>query len=449
MSDAVLAPSTGWTRRWRSDPTVLLCLLGVLAPNALSLGALAFGIGVPPRPAMIVAYATVVVALRVLPLTVIVPLYLALVGYDMTATIALLFNLAPSDIGIALHLVRELDLLKSPFYLSLMLAMATLTAVNLWLIIRFAEPLRRGSAVFAMAIALLFAVADSAANTSAHYHYGTLYSAGKPMESAAESSGFRRAALTNGSPHVVMVMVEALGEFADPRHRALLADALATSDVLKRYKIETGTTTYYGSTTAAEMRELCGNRKPYQALVESKNFVCLPELMRARGYRTVGMHNFTSKFFDRWAWYPKLGFDESIFVENLPGSYRQCGAAFRGPCDTEMVPFIRATLEKAQRPTFFYWMTLSTHVPIAPAEGTPRLGCAQDGGRIGQREVCFMTEMWIDLLEKLAGMAAAMPNMELLVVGDHGPPLWPRAGRNVFEPGKVPWLRLTPRAGAA
>ena len=448
MSEAVLAPPRRATPHWLSHPTTLLCLVGVLIPNVISVAALVFGIGVPPRPAMIVAYATVVIAARTLPLAAVITLYLAVVAYDAVATVALLFNLSPGDIGIALHLVGELDLMKSPFYLALIAAMVGLTGLNLWLIVRWRAQLARGHAAVAMAAALVFAGGDFVANTSAHYHFGTLYSAGKPMESAAESSGFRRAALDAGSRHVVLVMVEALGSFADPRHRALLEDALATSPVLKRYRIETGSTTYYGSTTAAEMRELCGTRKPYQDLLDAKNFVCLPELMRARGYRTVGMHNFTSKFFDRWAWYPKLGFDESLFVENLPAGGKRCGGPFRGPCDTEMVPFIQNTLEKAKAPTFFYWMTLATHVPVAPAEGTPRLGCAQNGGRIGQREVCHMTEMWIDLLERLAGMAAAMPDMELLIVGDHAPPLWQRAGRNLFEPGKVPWLRLVPRGSA-
>jgi hypothetical protein len=32
-----------------------------------------------------------------------------------------------------------------------------------------------------------------------------------------------------------------------------------------------------------------------------------------------------------------------------------------------------------------------------------------------------------------------------MVVGDHAPPLWSRAGREMFMPGQVAWYRLTPK----
>jgi len=93
-------------------------------------------------------------------------------------------------------------------------------------------------------------------------------------------------------------------------------------------------------------------------------------------------------------------------------------------------------------------MTLSTHVPIAPQEGTPRLACERGGGRIGHVEVCYMTEMWLDLWEAVVRMTREMPAMEILLVGDHAPPLWSKAGRQLFTPGLVTWIRLHPRAAA-
>jgi hypothetical protein len=57
-----------------------------------------------------------------------------------------------------------------------------------------------------------------------------------------------------------------------------------------------------------------------------------------------------------------------------------------------------------------------------------------------------MTEMWIDVLDGLAKMTANIPPTEILIVGDHAPPLWSKAGRRLFTPGKVTWIRLTPRA---
>jgi phosphoglycerol transferase MdoB-like AlkP superfamily enzyme len=193
------------------------------------------------------------------------------------------------------------------------------------------------------------------------------------------------------------------------------------------------------------MRELCNTREPYQALLAGKELRCLPEQMAALGYRTISLHNFTSAFFGRDQWYPKLGFERRLFASDLAGTVqRLCGGPFRGPCDVDVVPFIARQLRQADKPTLFYWMTLSTHVPIAPGEGTPRLGCEPNGGRIGHVEVCYMTEMWIDLSEAIARLALELPDTEILLVGDHAPPLWSRAGRARFTPGQVTWLRLSP-----
>lgn len=114
-----------------------------------------------------------------------------------------------------------------------------------------------------------------------------------------------------------------------------------------------------------------------------------------------------------------------------------------------MIPVIAKEFREAKKPTFLYWLTLSTHVPIAPREGTPRLSCERDGGKIGQTEVCFMTEMWIDVLEAITRMTKDLPPMEILIVGDHAPPLWSKVARHLFVPGKVPWFRLTPKDATA
>jgi hypothetical protein len=448
MNEAVLPRALGPGVLRLLNPTAFLCLVGVLIPNALSLGALVTGIGLPPRTAMIVAYATLAVAARIVSAPVTIALDLAAAAYDAISTIALQFNLAPSEIGLALHLGGQLNLLRSPFYMILIGLSVVLVVGNLALMLYRRDLLGRGSPVLMMVLALGLAATDFIVNTSPHYHYGTLYAKGRPMESAVESSGLRKAAIAHPDRNVMLVIVEALGEFADPAYERLFLDSLRAAQAGGRYTVTSGSTTYYGSTTAAEMRELCYSREPYQALLERDGFTCLPTQMAKAGYRTVSLHHFAARFFDREHWYPKLGFERRIFREDLADTpFRNCGGPFRGPCDIDMIPVIEKELQ-AKQPTFLYWLTLSTHVPIAPAEGTPRLGCRKDGGRVHHKEVCFMTEMWMDVLEALAKMTADVPPTEILIVGDHAPPLWSKSGRHLFVPGKVPWFRLTPNSEA-
>jgi Sulfatase len=434
-----------FSRFW--NPTIFLCLAGVVLPNALSLGALAAGIGSPPRTAAIIAYATLAVIARSVPRTVTVLLFLGIAAYDAVATIALLFNLAPSEIMLALHLSADLKLFASPLYVAMIAGLALLLGVNIAVLTLKRDLLQRGNPAVMMGFALAFAAADFATNTSAHYQFGTLYASGKPMESAAETSGFRATVLGSGQRNVLMIVVEALGQFTDPWRQSVLLQPFSDPELLKRYSVSTGSTTYYGSTTAAEMRELCNTRESYELVLEGKEFTCLPHQMEKHGYRTISLHNFTGNFFQRKDWYPRLGFETQLFRDDVSAyATRQCGGPFRGPCDVDMVPFISRQLREARKPTFFYWMTLSTHVPIAPHEGSPRLNCTREGGPVGQVEVCYMTEMWMDVFESIARMTADIAPTEILLVGDHAPPLWSKAGRRLFTPGQVTWVRLTPKA---
>ena len=466
LNEAVLARpgSAGWMT-WLSNPTVFLCLVGVLLPNLLSVGSLIGGVGVPPRPAMIAIYAVLVILARFVPPAVIVPIYLLGVVFDFTSTVALLVNLAARDIFYALPLIADLQLFRSPLYVGLAIASVTVVGLNLYLLLTKRDLLRRGNPFVMMGVAAAFGVADYVANTSPHYDHGALYAAGKPMASAADASGFRQAAAAAGPQqtalahsassmqiaagsgrHVLLIVVEALGQFRDPKLQALVMDRIETPALLETYRLETGATTYYGSTTAAEMRELCDTRASYRELLSGKALSCLPAHMAARGYDTVAMHNFTGQMFERTQWYPKIGFRQSIFGEDILKTNAQlCGGSFRGPCDTAMVPLIEQRLQEAGKPTFLYWLTLSTHVPVKPRDGTPRLACDASDRAIGDAEVCYMTEMWMDLFDKLADMIPRLPSTEILIVGDHAPLLWRKNARNLFEPGKVPWLRLTPR----
>jgi hypothetical protein len=446
VQPAVMAAPVAGRLNWLSQPTFFLCLTGLILPNLFSLAAPLAGIGTPPRTAAIVAYATLVVLSRIIPPAATACLYVVIAAYDAIATLALLFNLGPSEVGLALELLTELKPLEIPLYVALTAGLGFMVGVNTIVLIRHQARLAQGSAVILMGLALGLAACDVALNTSLHYQFGTLYAAGRPIEAAAAESGFRAAA-TGTDRHVLLVMVEALGRFADPQRQAIMLQPLNDPELRKRYEVRVGATTYYGSTTAGEMRELCHTREPYSNFLTDKGPQCLPAIMAARGFRTVGMHNFSARFFEREQWYRNIGFQTSIFGEALAGQTpRLCGGAFKGPCDVDVVPLIGRELRDARRPTFLYWLTLSTHVPVRFGQGSNRLGCDRGGGALGTQEVCHMTEMWVDLLQALVALTSSIPPTEILIVGDHAPPLWSKSGRGFFEPGKVTWIRLVPRA---
>jgi len=445
------------TFSWRANldflrsPNMALLGAGLLLPNVLSLATLGsfIDVGLPPRTGCILLYAILAVCARRLPFALTAILFIALLSFDMVFTLSLMFGLAPSELLVALDHAKRINFFASPLYISLIAVMLTTTAATLYMLSRRAK-LLQGNIYLLLGVTVVIAGLDFVTNVSAHYQYGSMFGRNVPVVSAADVSGFNAVAGTNGR-NVVLVVVESLGYMIDPKDRALIDSPLSDPRIAQKYKVTSGTATYYGSTTAGEMRELCHTRKFYADYAPKYGFSCLPELLHRRGYESVALHAFSGGMFERKFWYPRLGFDKEIFGQQiLKQTHRMCGGAFRGACDADMAPVIvnaAKRLGPTDRPRFIYWLTLNTHIPVEPGDARTHFDCAGLGNPFHQGTVCRMAELWHDFFNTLTQVALdpTIGPAEILVVGDHAPPLWSKRGRSMFEAGKVAWYRLTPR----
>jgi len=442
-------------RAWRDflqSPNAALLGAGLLLPNLLSLATLGsfIDVGLPPRTGCIILYAILAVCARRLPFALTATLFVAILGFDLVWTLSLMFGLAPTELVIAFDHAKRIHFFASPLYASLIGVMVATTAITLYLLSRRTKLLQANIYVLLGAM-LPFAGLDFVTNVSAHYQYGSMFGRNVPVVSAADASGFNKIAGTNGR-NVVMVIVESLGYITDPKERALVDSPLSDPRITKTYKVTSGTATYYGSTTAGEMRELCETRAFYADYAPKYGYSCLPELLHRRGYASVALHAFSGGMFERNSWYPRLGFDKMVFGQQvLKETHRMCGGAFRGACDADMAPIIireAKNLAPPDQPRFIYWLTLNTHIPVAPGEAKTKFGCGTGANPFATANVCRMAELWHDFFNTLSRVALdpSIGPAEILVVGDHAPPLWSRRGRSSFAAGKVAWYRLTPRA---
>jgi len=424
---------------------------GLLIPNLLSLATMIslIDIGLPPRTEAILFYACVAMLARRLPFVIIVPLFLTVLSFDIVRTLSLMFSVAPVEFLEAIDRAQRIQFFASPLYVARIVTIAATTVAALVCLSR-RSALTNASAPAFFVLALGVAAIDFIGNVSPHYHFGATIGFEQPVQSAAEASGFKQTAGAEGR-NVVLVMVESLGYLRDPAARQRIAAPLYDPVLTRDYAVTSGQTVYYGSTTSGEMRELCDTRSFYKDFVQHDTDPCLPNLMARRGYSTVAVHGFSGGMFEREHWYPTIGFDRSLFGEKLlKATGRECGAAFRGVCDADFAPLIAAASRDADaggKPRFIYWLTLTSHVPIAPNDARTDFHCGDDGGSFGHLDVCRMAELWHDVFEGVAQLAhdPALGQPEILMVGDHGPPLWSKRGRAQFEPGKVAWYRLQPR----
>ena len=423
---------------------------GLLLPNLLSLATLGsvIDVGLPPRTGCILLYAALAMCARLIPFFLTAILYLAILAFDMVWTLSVSFGMRPHDLVAAIDQARRVHVLESPLYVALICVMAATTLSALFLLSRRAQ-LARGNLVVLLGAGMALASADYVSNADAHYNFGAMFGAGVPVVSAADASGFKAVAGANGR-NVVLVIVESLGNLLDADARARIVAPIYKPSITEKYNVSYGTIVYYGSTTSAEMRELCETRAPYSEFTKTSGSSCLPERLHMRGYTTTAVHGFYSGMFERNRWYPRIGFDKMEFGEALiPQFKRECGRAFRGVCDADLPPLIERVAAETKSPDFIYWLTLNTHIPVVPGEALTKFGCERPNNGFGLRRVCRMAELWHDVFRSVAQLALdpRIAPAEILVVGDHAPPLWSKKGRAEFEAGKVPWYRLTPRDG--
>lgn len=441
----------GWARlapHLPAAPNLALFAAGLLLPNLMSIATLGsfVDIGLPPRTACILLYAALAMTARCIPFALTTVLFVAILAFDIVWTLSVSFGLRPHDLLTALDYAQRVHVFQSPLYIAFIGILAATSIGTLWLL-SHRDRLRQGNIAALLACAIALAGADYIASSSPYYAFGATLGHDVPVQSAISDSGFGTVAGVDGR-NAVLVVVESLGLFDDPNARARIVTPFSDPRLEQKYKVTSGSIVYYGSTTSAEMRELCNTRAPYAEFVPVGGASCLPEHLRRRGYATIAVHGFNRGFFDRAAWYPIVGFDKELFGSALARrTKRMCGGAFRGPCDADLPPVIAAEASIGGKPKFIYWLTLNTHIPVVPGEAQTDYHCRRDPGVFGHIEVCRMAELWHDVFDAVARLALdpRIGPADILVVGDHAPPLWSKRGRAQFTPGRVPWYRLTPR----
>jgi Sulfatase len=446
ISDDLPAMPRGRIASAFNRPAWILAAVAVLVPN-LPFAFLSI-FAYPNRTLAIALYVLLALISLRAPRWLSLVLLIAVVCADVLLVISGAFDLHPSLVLQSIKYAIAFDVFASPAYL---LATAILVASTLatgFLIVRHRDAMRSASLMPLLVCAAAMLAFDMSANILPSKAFAGLHAETTKFDSAMKRSGL--SARFDANHNTLIVMVEGMGAFADPAHTALLSDTLGTAALESRYTVTSGTSPYVGSTTGAAARELCDTWGDFRDFMTKEHYDCLPARLKARGYDTAAFHAFTGNFFSRFDWYPRIGFTRHTFREDLDAAgetapARLCGLTFRGLCDIDMADHVEAYMTQASdTPRFAYWLTLNTHMPIAPDEATPHLGC-EDGGPFDDRMVCDMTEMWMDILQRVTTLAMnpALKNTDILVVGDHHPPLWTRHGRGLFEPGQVAWFALT------
>lgn len=403
--------------------------------------------GAPPRHLEIVYAGILGLIVKRMPFIVKYLAFAGIMTWSALKFVGGLFNLSISSLLYSFQFFAEIKPGNSIDYISAAAAMVIILGLG-WKILKydmnFSRPLMLLSSV---GLFIGLAALDVWVGKDMRGHYFRSAPEGAAFSSATGSSGF--ATRADGKRHLVLIVVEAMGLPRDnpEMQKLLFAPLVDNPDVRARYDLRRGTAPYYNSTTAGEIRELCGRWGDYYELVDRKDTSCLPARLVKKGYATHAIHSFTGSFFKRSSWYPNVGFETQEFGPELRAKgARPCGGVFPGVCDRDVPTQIAATLKSADKPTFLYWLTLNSHLPVPPGLNLNVDHCQRISVLLAAEfpQICRQFAIYHDIQVALASeiTAADFPDSDILLVGDHMPPYFDRHHRTQFDPEHVAWLYL-------
>jgi hypothetical protein len=234
-------------------------------------------------------------------------------------------------------------------------------------------------------------------------------------------------------PKIIFMLVESWGEKPDSLKQ------MGTSIQSERLRIlDSGFTTYRGSTLSGEFRELCSKYlSPSDELKnESSSLDCAPTFLRRQGYRTLGLHGYQKAFYARGTFWNRFGITDKLFTDDLQG-LKQCPGAFEGICDTALIKLGIDLLNHDTGLSFVYMLTLSGHEPLSPNALMQPAAFFNGIGVVHPTQVVSRRAI-SDLVVELERQPER-PCTLVYIASDHQPPS-ASSQSGVFQNNQVPFL---------
>ena len=362
------------------------------------------------------------------------------------------FNLGIGNFIATFEFAHELDIFASPEYL----AAGVVLAISLGFALRHARKPMNFNGNFQKLLALvavaLVVNADNFATAGTRGTYKMSAPAGTPIDSAVIQAGITPKSVK--ARNLVVVIVESWGVPLDPYDKALHAKTWDHARWSGKYRVTEGTSPYYGSTTNAELREWCSVWSDHYSY-DFSQAECLPRDFADAGFTTTAMHSFDGDFFERKEWYPALGFQQQKFQGRLRREGAEfCNGVFPGACDRDVPRLITKQLAgNPDKRNLVYWLTVNAHLPVLDDAQLGTKDCALGDARWNAdfSMLCRNLEVHRQVADALTAevMAEDFPQSDILIVGDHMPPFFPRNIRTRFDTANVPWIFLENREAIA
>ncbi len=151
-----------------------------------------------------------------------------------------------------------------------------------------------------------------------------------------------------------------------------------------------------GSTLTAEMRYLCGSNAGVMDYAD-----CVPQKTQSEA-----LHGNALSYFPRRVEYPKMGFKQYYGRQELI-ELTLCHYAYNAACESDLIDRLIQSAQENQCKGLFYALTIDSHFPYNKY----------------QNHVHDLLEDVSSAMEKLKQVKQAFPGCNIVVIGDHPPPV--------------------------
>jgi phosphoglycerol transferase MdoB-like AlkP superfamily enzyme len=266
-----------------------------------------------------------------------------------------------------------------------------------------------------------------------------------------ESVTFKEYA-SDSTSNQMLIIVESFGFINDSLKREEFQNDISAVFEKSNWKTSWGKTSFTGSTTSAELRELLNCEGDYRYFLKSKqakNFYSIFQIKKQQGYHTYAIHSYKANMFERATWWKNIGADEVFFSEDVQVANNfqnklNYESPFTSVNDEDAFNFIQSkTATKGNQ--FVYILTENAHLPfkgklkksmfIKYFDVDKEANLSDEAKNQNKRIMSFLAYVAIHL--------DPYKFQKLLIVGDHMPPFVKKSDRSFYSDQYVPYCIVT------
>jgi hypothetical protein len=250
----------------------------------------------------------------------------------------------------------------------------------------------------------------------------------------------------------MLIIIESFGLISDSLKREEFQKGINSVYESKNWKISWGKTSFSGSTTRAELRELLNCVGDYRYFInpnQAKNFNSIFQIKKKQGYHTNAIHSYKANMFERAVWWKNIGVNQAFFSEDVQIAYNfQTKLSYESPfislVDEDAFNYIQDKIPVKGK-HFVYFLTENSHLPF---KGIPSKPSASHFFDIDKEtnlseEAKNQSKRISELLIHVATHLDHDKFQKLLIVGDHMPPFVNKNDRLFYSDKFVPYCIIS------